>query len=66
MKRALLIAACSAACTAEEPATEIMAEYNLEAVAAVTGAHHVVGVDTDGAGGLWLVYQSAERRLHVR
>lgn len=57
MKRALVVAACTAACTAEAPAPAIVADYTLEAVQAVAGAHHVVGVDTDGANGLWLAYQ---------
>jgi outer membrane protein assembly factor BamB len=56
MKRALVIAAL-AACSADEPAPALTADYTLEAVSAIAAAHHVVGVDTDHAGGLWLAYQ---------
>jgi hypothetical protein len=57
MKRLLgiaLVAACSAD---PEPATGSATDYALEPVAALAAAHHVVGVDSDHAGGLWLAYQ---------
>jgi hypothetical protein len=57
MKRALLLAAL-VACSADEPVAEVTsADYKLEAVTAFAGAHHVVGVDTDRAGGVWIAYQ---------
>jgi len=35
----------------------IVADYSLEAVTAFAGAHHVVGIDSDRAGGMWIAYQ---------
>lgn len=53
MKRALLLVSLVAACTDTEP--------DFVRVGAIAGEHHVVGVDTDGAGGLWLAYQMSSQ-----
>jgi hypothetical protein len=58
MMRTLLLVSMLAACGTDDATTSaIEADYTLVPVAAVAGAHHVVGVDTDHAGGLWLAYQ---------
>lgn len=59
MKRALaaLVVVLAACGTDDGTETPIVADYNLEAVTAFAGAHHVVGIDTDRAGGMWIAYQ---------
>lgn len=56
MKALAILLALVTACS-DESETAVAADYTLQPVTAFAGAHHVVGIDTDHAGGVWLAYQ---------
>jgi outer membrane protein assembly factor BamB len=55
MRRALF-AIVLAGCAADAP-SGVASDYTLQKLDALAGEHHVVGVDVDSKGDLWLAYQ---------